>query len=138
MGGETQVWETMLCLGLHGSWLSDPKEKKTVADPADGGVTLVTKTGPFHWGPNGTRSPELGGLPEQRSGKRLGAGWGCGSGKQTEFFRCLPRSRFLASAFPNILVIYLFHCETVLDKRQKGASFQLMVKLEAPKSCGRD
>lgn len=61
MGGETQVWETMLCLGLHGSWLSDPVETKAVTDTADGGTTLGTGNGPSHWGPNGTRSSEPGG-----------------------------------------------------------------------------
>lgn len=115
MGGETQVWETMLCLGLHGSWLSDPDETKAVTDPADGGVTLGTGLALPIGAQMELEVQGQDGLPQQRSGKMLGAGWGCGSGKQT-VLQVSATLRFLASAFPNILVIYLFHCETVLDK----------------------
>lgn len=120
MGGETQVWETMLCLGLHGSWLSDPDETKAVTDTADGGVTLGTGTGPSHLGPNGTRSSEPGGPASAEEWEEAGGRVGLWLRQADEVSATLPS---LASAFPNILVIYLFHCETVLDKNRKGASF---------------
>lgn len=120
MGGETQVWETMLCLGLRGLWLSDPDETKAVTDTADGGVTLGTGTGPSHWGPNGTRSSEPGGPASAEEWEEAGGRVGLWLRQADEVSATLPS---LASAFPNILVIYLFHCETVLDKNRKGASF---------------
>lgn len=51
MGGETQVWETMLCLGLRGLWLSDPDETKAVTDTADGRGDIGYGDWPFPLGP---------------------------------------------------------------------------------------
>lgn len=48
MEGEMEVWETMLCLGLHGSGLSGPSEKKVETDTPEAGVISGPGTGPSH------------------------------------------------------------------------------------------